>query len=305
MTILRSELKSALHGTAAGLVAVAGAQAADFPARAKPVQYVKICTLYGDGFYYIPGSDTCNKLGGNVRADFGYGVNGGRTPLYAGALGVGDRTVSQLSTRTRGNISIDTRTQTQYGSLRTLTSVHIQNENGGETENLARAFVQWAGFTIGRARSFTDTWSLDASCHYAQQQNQSDTGANGVNTAGYQLELGNGTTLSFGADERRTKSLANLSLNSTIKIGAEPANSFAGAQYPDPYAAFRIEQGWGWWSTALVAHDVRATYYTSTGATGACPNGTTQPDHLRPPGRPRRLGDPDRRRVQAPDDRGR
>ena len=48
-------VKSLLLGTAAGLVAVAGAQAADMPVKAAPVQYVKICSLYGDGFYYIPG----------------------------------------------------------------------------------------------------------------------------------------------------------------------------------------------------------------------------------------------------------
>ena len=33
----------------------------------KPVQYVKICSLYGAGFYYIPGTDTCLKVGGWVR----------------------------------------------------------------------------------------------------------------------------------------------------------------------------------------------------------------------------------------------
>jgi hypothetical protein len=55
-------VKALLLGTAAGLAAV-GAQAADVPVKAKPVQYVKICSLYGDGFYYIPGTDTCLKLG--------------------------------------------------------------------------------------------------------------------------------------------------------------------------------------------------------------------------------------------------
>src|SRR6185437_3910931 len=49
-------VKSLLLGTAAGLVAIAGAQAADLPVKAKPVQYVKICSLYGAGFYYIPGT---------------------------------------------------------------------------------------------------------------------------------------------------------------------------------------------------------------------------------------------------------
>ena len=59
--------KSLLLGTAAGFVAVAGAQAADMPVKAAPVNYVKICSLYGDGFYYIPGTDTCLKMGGYLQ----------------------------------------------------------------------------------------------------------------------------------------------------------------------------------------------------------------------------------------------
>ena len=59
--------KSLLLGTVAGLLTVAGAQAADMPVKAKPVQYVKVCSLYGSGFYYIPGTDTCLKIGGYVR----------------------------------------------------------------------------------------------------------------------------------------------------------------------------------------------------------------------------------------------
>ena len=65
-------VKSLLLGTAAGLVAVAGAQAADMPVKAAPVQYVKICSLYSDGFYYIPGTDICLKIGGYVRGEYFY-----------------------------------------------------------------------------------------------------------------------------------------------------------------------------------------------------------------------------------------
>jgi Porin subfamily len=61
--------KSLLLGTAAGLIAVGGAQAADLPVKAKAVEYVKICSLYGAGFYYMPGTDTCIKFGGYLRAD--------------------------------------------------------------------------------------------------------------------------------------------------------------------------------------------------------------------------------------------
>ena len=62
-------VKSLILGSAAGLLAMGGAQAADLPVKAKAVEYVKICSLYGAGFYYIPGTDTCIKLGGYLRAD--------------------------------------------------------------------------------------------------------------------------------------------------------------------------------------------------------------------------------------------
>ena len=91
-------VKSLLLGSAAGLVVVAGTQAADLPVKAKPVEYVKICTLYGEGFYYIPGTDICLKVGGYIRADYGWNVTGARTMHYSNGGGAQDRTVSPYST---------------------------------------------------------------------------------------------------------------------------------------------------------------------------------------------------------------
>ena len=68
-------VKSLILGSAAGLVAMGGAQAADLPVKAKAVEYVKICSLYGAGFYYIPGTDTCIKLGGYLRAEIAFNTN--------------------------------------------------------------------------------------------------------------------------------------------------------------------------------------------------------------------------------------
>ena len=73
-------VKSLILGSAAGLVAMSGAQAADLPVKAKAVEYVRICSLYGAGFFYIPGTDTCIKLGGYLRVDTTF--NGG---VYYGA----------------------------------------------------------------------------------------------------------------------------------------------------------------------------------------------------------------------------
>ncbi len=64
-------VKGILLGSGAALLTVASAQAADLPTRkAAPVEYVRICDAYGAGFFYIPGTETCLKIGGRVRADY-------------------------------------------------------------------------------------------------------------------------------------------------------------------------------------------------------------------------------------------
>jgi hypothetical protein len=64
-------IKSLLLGSAAGIVAVASAQAADLPTKkAAPVEYVKVCNVGGITGWTMPGSDTCMKVSGYVTAQF-------------------------------------------------------------------------------------------------------------------------------------------------------------------------------------------------------------------------------------------
>jgi hypothetical protein len=176
-------LNGLLLGTAAGLMAASAVQAADMPVKAKPVQYVKICTLYGDGYYYIPGTDTCIKIGGYVQLEGRWNATGIGTPGYSSSQGAQDRTVSPLASRARANVLMDTRTQTAYGTLRTMTSLLVQNQPTGESFNIQRAFVQWAGFSFGRMQSLADVWAWnDFYINLEQAQLNSDTGTNGVNS---------------------------------------------------------------------------------------------------------------------------
>jgi hypothetical protein len=268
--------KRLLLGSTAGLVAVGGAQAADLPVKAKPVEYVKICSLYGEGFYYIPGSDICLKIGGYVQADYGWNRNGVGQPHYTSANGgAQDRSVSPYSTRHRAHFNFDSRTQTAYGTLRTYVAVHIDNINQGSvTVNPTRAFIQWAGFTFGHTKSFTDvpgTPGPDSFRSIHQTQAQSDTGGNGTNQIAYTWELGNGMTLNVGADERRTKGIANLSTN-IVSVGANPATAFGPYQHPTPWVNFAVNQAWGRFGVSAIFNKVNATYYTgTTPTTGNCP----------------------------------
>jgi len=274
-------VKSLLLGSAAGLAAVSGTQAADLPVKAKPVEYVKICTLYGEGFYYIPGTDVCLKIGGYIRADYGWNVTGARTPHYTGSGGAQDRSVSPYSTRHRAHINFDSRTQTPYGTLRTYAAIHIDNQDQGTvTVNPTRAFIQWAGFTFGHTKSFTDvpgTPGDDTFKSLHQTQNQSDTGANGTNQIAYTWELGNGMTLNVGADERRVKPTTNLSNSAFTTVGSNPTDSIHGQQYPNPWVNFAVNQAWGRLGVSAIANPIHSVYYTGnnavTGGVGCPPAG--------------------------------
>ena len=61
-----------------------------FP-KAKAVEYVKICSLYGAGFYYMPGTDTCIKFGGYLRADVTFNGGPHGQPAWNGDLGQQNR----------------------------------------------------------------------------------------------------------------------------------------------------------------------------------------------------------------------
>src|SRR6188768_1533410 len=102
-------IKSLLLGSAAALAAVSGAQAADaiVAAEPEPMEYVRVCDAYGTGYFYIPGTETCLKIGGRVRFDIQ------AADSYAFDSDHGWRT------RSRGEIYIDSASDTEYGPLKT------------------------------------------------------------------------------------------------------------------------------------------------------------------------------------------
>ncbi|MTI42006.1 porin, partial [Roseibium hamelinense] len=76
--------KSLMLGAAAAAAATT-AQAADLPVAPEPVDYVRVCDAYGSRFYYIPGTETCLRVGGRVRVEY-------KTSNFADNGPWGDRT---------------------------------------------------------------------------------------------------------------------------------------------------------------------------------------------------------------------
>ena len=250
-------VKSLLLGTAAGLVAAAGAQAADLPVKAKPVQYVKICSLYGAGFYYMPGTDTCIKIGGFVRAEVNFNAGGSFAVSFANRDA---RTYNNNNWRSRAGITADARSQTAYGTLRAYVYLAATSDNsaaGAPTNGTGASaytrlyapagFIQWAGFTAGKTGSFFD---FDGQ-PYSNQSNvwSSNNGGNGVDLWAYTAQLGNGLSASISAENNNGHRLG-------IATSAGAASASGGQTMPDIVGNLRIDQAWGSAQIMAAAHQV-------------------------------------------------
>jgi Porin subfamily len=278
-------VKTLLLGTAAGLVAVAGAQAADMPVKAAPVQYVKICSLYGDGFYYIPGTDTCLKMGGYLRVQAEYNMGGGGVVVgdnAGGMLGLGRFTrdlTDDFNYRVRGAISWDVRQQTEYGTLRTYIRFGAENTTpvnpgSGTTFNpfWDRAFIQFAGFTVGRSQSFFDLVTYGGAYSYHNVRVSGDTGASGQNLWAYTAQFGNGFSGTLSVEDPATRKQGTVDVSApgffAVNAAALTDNAFTiqaatlnGFRVPDVIANLRVDQQWGFAGISAALHDVSGAYF--------------------------------------------
>jgi porin-like protein len=252
-------VKSLLLGSAAGLVAVTAGQAADLPVKAKPVEYVKVCTLYGAGFYYIPGTDVCLKLGGFVRTEIDVHAAGSFAVFTNGANAFQTRAEDNYITRARAYITTDVREQTSYGTLRgyiaagwqystddaptislpgtqsTGTTTHAgagisTTFTGGGNSNvsLLRAFIQFGGFTFGKTASFYDFFNTSK---YSLQTNflYQDYAGVGVFTYGYTQQLGNGVAATIAFQDPSPFENNIVDLNPPAPSGPFGAKASSGA----------------------------------------------------------------------------
>jgi hypothetical protein len=168
--------------------------------------------------------------------------------------------------------------------------LRIDNTDDPSTNTLnePRGYIQWAGFTFGHTRSYSDpfaTWGGgDGFGSLIQGITHPDSGANGTNQLAYTWELGNGMVAIVGIEQRRNNSLVNLSTANVVTLGNAPTSSREGMKAPDPYVAFRMSQAWGNFSAALHLSNNDALYYTGaagagTGCQAGAQTGTTQCAH--------------------------
>ena len=146
-------IKSLLLGSAAALFAVSGAQAADaiIAAEPEPLEYVRVCDAFGTGFFYIPGTETCLKIGGYVRfqVSVGEGISGS----------------SDWDAFTDARVTLTASNDTEFGTLTSFIGLETLGNNvdqpnadfntGGDF-GVEEAYIELAGFKVGHFFSWWD-----------------------------------------------------------------------------------------------------------------------------------------------------
>jgi len=242
MTVNHKNMFAAtLLGGTAIVMASGASQAADLPSRkAEPVSYVKICDAYGQGFFVIPGTNTCVKIGAQAQILYyaipaqttldlaqsgkgglsgasvnGAGLSGTKGIDYGTVNGGGiyqtagtqDVTGTQVDVRVRA----DARTLTDYGVLRTYAGLRFKFETGiiaGSGTALAANGEGGSESKIAIDSAFIQYLGFTAgyvgnpfSFYYEDQPVTALTDPHGSSTVlNYTLALDNGISLIAGVD---------------------------------------------------------------------------------------------------------
>ncbi|MDX8457889.1 porin [Mesorhizobium humile] len=219
------------------------------------IEFAKICTEFGEGYFYIPGTDTCLRISGEVRADYrSYQpapLNYSTTKPKAGRNSEQDA----YDFRAEGRIKFDARTRTEYGLLRSFLQVNARVGRNSESEIgstfvIDKAFLQLDGWTAGFAHTYFGIYDLDyAHSIFGPYYSSQST----VNLLAYTADFGRGfsATISIedGGEHRTT-------VDPAIEIGGESLG-YGGKRIPDLVDIVRLQQDWGQVAAFGALHEIR------------------------------------------------
>jgi hypothetical protein len=281
-------MKSLLLGSAAGIVAVASAQAADLPTRkgAPAVEYVKVCSITVAGKpivgFVLPGSDTCMHFTGYITAQYEGGnlkdsEAVGTYNVPSGQFRGGTVGRPETGYTTRLNFGADVVSNTSYGPLYGHLEMQFENGNGfdntGSGAYINLAYLTWAGITAGKAPSFYSF--TGGGPGWANFFSPDQKGFNQPDLFAYTASFGGGfsATVAAQSDGQNCPGFTGGAFAGDINnhpgfgcSGGGTNNTDLGANYtyngqrtPDFVAALNVTQGWGSAQISGVAHYVSVT----------------------------------------------
>lgn len=258
--------------TVALLTSASLASAADLPSKkAQPagVNYVKVCDAYGSGFFYIPGTDTCLKIGGMVRSDTVYvpGQHLYKITSGAKAIATDKSAVNTTGWDLRARIDLDARTQTEFGTLQTFISARVSRNSGTlaevaqptsatqsattTTPIIEAAYIRFAGFTAGAAR---DNFQFMPVAVWGAQHWASFI------IAPKQLAY----THTFGGGFSATVAIQDAADTAVAPVDAVGSTYYNKAEAPQINGRLQLDQSWG--TIAAMGAYRRAAGIDATGA---------------------------------------
>jgi opacity protein-like surface antigen len=219
-------IKSFLLGSAAALAAASGASAADavVVAEPEPVEYVRVCDAYGAGFFYIPGTETCLKIGGYLRYDAAAGDD-----VYTGGHVGGEN--DTWSKSTRAELRFDARSETELGTLRSYIDGRFQYTDGEDDgATLHQAYIELGGFQIGVNDAIFGSWVGYAGDIVNDDVIQYGSDSFSSNEISYTYKAGNGFSAIIAAEQGSVEGDYDYTIDDYM---------------PHVLAGAKFEQGWG------------------------------------------------------------
>ena len=265
----RRDALNALLACGSALFVAGAASAADLPSRkAGPVSYVKICDAYGAGYFSLPGSDTCVRVAGYVRAEWQYTPGQRMFSVATGALTQVGGSQDTTGVESRGVVQLDARTPTEFGTVRTNLRLRAAASSGirrqGSAGNFAttypggnqpqnagitleRAYIEWAGFKFGNMSTEWNNWPSGTIVGFLGDFVAGWT--NGVKAISYTKKFGGGWTAIVSIEDRDSQPHDQNTLV-TLAGMPVPTSSISTSRHDlltgfNLVGVLRLEQNWG------------------------------------------------------------
>ena len=267
-------IKSLLIGSAAALAAVSGAHAADaiVAAEPEPLEYVRVCDAFGAGYFYIPGTETCLRIGGEVRFTVGFGED------------VGPQSTSDWYSATRGRVFFDTKTDSELGTIGTY--IRLEGNYRGDGREMAgttgvsleQAYITVGGLKVGKALTWWDDIGINGELDAWDNQTNFNTISYLYDAGSFRIGLGvddisnvwtgtPGNEIGFQAYGQVDFGAANLAVRGVYDTEAEEGSVYVTLVAPIGPGELNIGAAWSSGDNGYVgAFDGDAYEWTVSGS---------------------------------------
>lgn len=249
-------IKGLLIGSTMALAAVSSAQAADaiIIAEPEPMEYVRICDVYGAGYFYIPGTETCLKIGGYLRYHMEYFDNN-QNPYEFGKYA-------------RFAPTFTAKNETEWGTLTSHVEAHfnwhstgVANYFGLDDVNLEHAYISLENgphtFLVGK----TDTPFYDFLGYWAGPTIlEGFYGGGNRGQVRYSYDAGNGLGFVIAAIENNDNTDFEPSIEAGIKYEQDWGWVAGAVGYDNVWDEFGARAGIGFNFTPAISASLHAMY---------------------------------------------